>query len=40
MLDREDDEDEHDGAGEEDRRDVEVEVGSSTALNGWRATIA
>lgn len=32
VLDREDDEDEQDGAGEQDRG--EVEVGNGTALNG------
>ena len=39
-LDNEDDEDEHDGAGDPDRGEIEVEVGSGTALKGWRAVIA
>jgi hypothetical protein len=34
VLDREDEEEEHDGAGEQGRGDVGVEVGSGTALNG------
>ena len=34
VLDNEDDEDEYDGASEPDRGEIEVEVGSGTALNG------
>jgi hypothetical protein len=41
-LDREDhdDHDEQDGAGEQDRGDDEVEVGSGTILNGCRVSTA
>jgi len=34
VLDREDDDDEQDGAGEQDRGGGEVEFGSGTVLNG------